>query len=433
MRIAIVGTGIAGNAAAYLLADTHSITVYERELRPGGHSHTVDIDHGGAAISVDTGFIVYNTLNYPNLTALFSHLGVATKASDMGFSVSLDDGRFEWAGREKDVLSGLFAQWSNVVSPGHLAMLVEILRFQKTAKADVASAGFGSMTLGEWLKARRFSTRLRDRYIVPMGAAIWSMPTARMLNFPATAFFDFCENHKLLEWNRPSWRTVEGGSRVYVERMVARYRDRLRLGCAVTSIERSPAGVTVHDSLGHSERYDAIVLAAHSNQCIDILGDPTADEASVLGAIRYRPNAVYLHRDVRLMPRRRAAWTSWNYLGRSMDDGVGDVALTYWMNSLQGIDPAHPVFVTLNPPFEPDPALTYARFEAWHPQYDAAATEAQRMLETIQGRNRTWFCGAWTGFGFHEDGLVSGMRVAESLGARIPWLGPEPAMAEAAE
>lgn len=433
MRIAIVGTGIAGNAAAYLLSGIHRVTVYERELRPGGHSHTVAIEHSGKRLSVDTGFIVYNRLNYPHLSALFDWLDIPTQPSDMGFSVSLDGGRFEWAGRETSVVNGLFAQRRNLLSPRHIGMLLEILRFQKAAKADLAAGAFDGLTLGDWLHGRGFSSDLRDRYIIPMGAAIWSMPTADMLRFPAGSFFRFCDNHKLLEWQRPTWRTVTGGSRVYVERMQERFRDRLRLGAAVTSIDRHVGGVDVHDSLGHVERYDAVVLAAHSDQSLAMLAEPTEAERSILGAVRYRANTAFLHRDTALMPRRRAAWASWNYLGRSGDGGRGDVCLSYWMNALQRLDPSREVFVTLNPPAEPDPSLTFARYEVWHPQYDAAAVAAQARLPEIQGRNRTWFCGAWTGHGFHEDGLVSGMAVAEALGAAIPWRDGEARMVEAAE
>ena len=290
------------------------------------------------------------------------------------------------------------------------------------------------MTLGDWLAARGFSARLRDRYVVPMGAAIWSMATARMLQFPAQTFLRFCDNHKLLEWRRPTWRTIEGGSRVYVEAMVSRYRDRLRLGTAVTLVERSREGVVVHDSQGNAETYDAIVMAAHCDQSLAMLADPTADERAILGAIAYRSNSVYLHRDERLMPRRRSAWAAWNYLGSSeADASERDVCLTYWMNALQGIDEAHPLFVTLNPPEAPDPALTYARLEASHPQYDTRAVEAQRGLAAIQGRNRTWYCGAWTGYGFHEDGLSSAIAVADALGARVGWRAEERVLPEAAE
>lgn len=434
MRIAIIGTGIAGNVAAYLLSKVHQVTVYERELRPGGHSHTVDIDYDGTRISVDTGFIVYNQATYPGLTAMFDYLGVKTKVSDMGFSVSLDKGRFEWAGRETEVINGLFAQRRNLASFRHLGMLLEILSFQKAARADLAANRFGDMTLGDWLTARKISQTLRDRYVVPMGAAIWSTPVEKMLEFPAESFFGFCENHSLLQWNRPRWRTVDGGSRVYVEKMVSAYREHLRLGASVTRIERSLAGVTISDSLGHVDRYDAVVIAAHSDQALAMLGDATPQERAILGAIGYRPNSVYLHRDPALMPKRRACWTSWNYLASSSDNGLGDVAVSYWMNALQGIDKSKPLFVSLNPPQEPDPALTFARFEAMHPQFDRAALAAQAQLETIQGRNRTWFAGAWAGHGFHEDGLKSGVFAAEGLGAPVPWRdGEEIRLAEAAE
>jgi predicted NAD/FAD-binding protein len=433
MRIAIVGTGIAGNAAAYLLAGTHSLTVYERELRPGGHSHTVEIDHSGARLAVDLGFIVYNPLNYPNLTALFERLDVPTQTADMGFSVSLDGGRYEWAGRDSRIFDGLFAQRSNLLSPRHLRMLLEILRFQKAAKADIAAARFDGLTLGAWLTARGFSEHLRDRYVVPMGAAIWSMPTARMLDFPAETFLRFCDNHKLLEWHRPTWRTVTGGSRVYVQKLQSSFRDRIRLGAAVTRIERSASGVVIDDSLGHSEQYDAVILAAHSDQALAMLAEPTPAEQEILGSISYRANSVFLHCDPALMPRRRAAWTSWNYLGSARPTAETDVALTYWMNSLQRLDPTRDVFVSLNPPFEPRPDRVFSRHEVWHPQYDGRAVAAQRRLHEIQGRNRTYYCGAWTGFGFHEDGLVSAMVVAESLGARIPWRSAEEPLLEAAE
>lgn len=421
MRIAIVGTGISGNVAAYLLNRHHHITVYERDLRPGGHSHTIDIDHGGRRIAVDTGFIVYNEVNYPGLTALFGHLGVETKYSDMGFSVSLDDGRFEWAGRETDVFSGLFAQRRNILNPLHLKMLADILRFQKMARADLAADCFEGRSLGDWFAWRRISRRVQNQYVIPMGAAIWSTPVSKMLEFPAKSFFSFCENHALLQWNRPRWRTVEGGSRMYVEKMIRTYRDRLRLGASVVRIERSPTGVTIQDSLGHTDRYDTVVIAAHSDQALAMLGDPSPQEEAILGAVGYRPNSVYVHCDPKLMPRRRAAWTSWNYLATSRSTGLEDIAVTYWMNALQGIDRTRPIFVSLNPPEEPNPDLTFARMEAMHPQFDAAAMDAQTKLHQIQGRNRTWYAGAWTGHGFHEDGLRSGVTVADSLGASIPW------------
>ncbi len=437
MRVAVVGTGIAGNAAAFALNRKHQVTVYERELRPGGHSHTVDVDYDGRRIAVDTGFIVYNGLNYPELTGLFDHLGVATRASQMSFSVSANGGALEWMGGGQgpgETLNGVFAQRSNLLSIPFLGMLRDMLRFNRLCLEDRKAGRLAGLSLGEYVRARSYSPRLVRDYLVPMGAAIWSTPVDRMLEFPAENFVAFLDNHRLLHDERPIWRTVEGGSRCYVEKLTAPFRDRLRLGAAVTGIERTRAGVKVVDSLGHCELYDQVVIGAHSDQALAMLQDASDSERDILGAIRYRPNTVYLHRDPKLMPKRKRAWAAWNFLranGRGEDGG--DVAITYWMNTLQGIDPACPLFVSLNPPFEPAPELTFARFNCEHPQFDRAAFAAQARLDDIQGVNRTWFCGAWTGYGFHEDGLRSGLAVADRLGADIPWRQAPAPYAEAAE
>ncbi len=437
MRVAVVGTGIAGNAAAFALNRKHQITVYERELRAGGHSHTVEVDWDGRRIAVDTGFIVYNEQNYPELTALLAYLGVATRPSRMSFSVSADGGALEWMGggeRLRETLDGVFAQRSNLVSLPFLGMLRDMLRFNRQSLQDRAAGRLKGLTLGDYLRARGYSKRLMRDYLVPMGASIWSMPADRMLEFPAENFVAFFDNHRLLHDERPVWRTVEGGSARYVEKLTAPFRDRIRYGAAVTAIERTRAGVMLTDSLGHRERYDQVVIAAHCDQALAMLTDASREERSILGAIRYRPNAVYLHRDPRLMPKRRRAWAAWNFLrANGRGEANADVAVTYWMNALQGIDPACPLFVSLNPPFEPDGALTFARFTCDHPQFDQAAFTAQARLDDIQGTNRTWFCGAWTGYGFHEDGLRSALSVADRLGADIPWRQPPGRYAEAAE
>jgi len=432
MRIAVIGSGIAGNAAAWALATSspHEIVLYERDSRLGGHSATVDIDHGGASIPVDTGFIVYNELTYPNLTALFSHLGVPTQASDMGFAVSADGGRREWAGRGDGMIDGLFARRRNIVSFSHYKMIAEMFRFNKAAVADHHANRLGGMTIGEYLAAGKYSATFRDDYLAPMGAAIWSMPQAKLLGFPAASFIAFFENHRLLHWDRPSWRTVAGGSRVYVEMLTAPFRDRIRLGCEVTRISRDAGGVDVSDASG-TERFDQVVLATHSDQALAMLADASDDERGVLSNIGYRPNDVWLHQDERLMPRRKAAWAAWNVLAG--DDPEAELTLTYWMNALQGIDKSKPVFVTLNPPAPPKPELTFGRYTYSHPQYDRAAIAAQAKLAGIQGRNRVWFAGAWAGHGFHEDGLKAGLNAAEALGATIPWRSPAAALAEAAE
>jgi len=437
MRIAVIGTGIAGNAAAWALAGRHHVTVYEKEQRPGGHSHTVEIDYDGVPIAVDIGFIVYNERNYPELTALFDHLGVKTAPTDMSFSVSAQDGGFEWAGRSASLwrsCNSLFAQRTNLARPSFLWMLCEMVRFNRTSVLDHKAGRLTGLSLGDYLARRGFSPRLQRDYLVPMGAAIWSTPVDRMLEFPAENFVAFCDNHRLLHARRPVWRTVTGGSRQYVEKLTGRFRRNLRLGAAVVSARRTPRGVVVTDSRGSSDSYDQAVIGAHCDQALAMLPDASADERAVLGAIRYRPNSVYLHRDVRLMPKRRRAWAAWNFLrwdGRG--EAGGEVAVTYWMNALQGIDRRMPLFVSLNPPFEPDPALTFGSFCCEHPQYDAAAFAAQDRLAAIQGVRRTWFCGAWSGYGFHEDGLKSGLAVAAALGADVPWHRSAPIVAEAAE
>ena len=437
MRVAVIGTGIAGSAAAWALSKRYPVTVYDRELRPGGHSHTVTIDYDGEPLAVDIGFIVYNELNYPDLTALFAHLGIETKESCMSFAVTADAGRFEWKGGGntwRDTAEGLFAQPKNLLSPSYLWMLRDILTFNTQSTEDYAAGTLAGLTLGEYFARRHFAPRLLTDYLAPMGAAIWSAPSDQMLDFPAENFVAFFSNHRLLQYDRPVWRTVKGGSRRYVEKLTSAFRDRLRLGCAVTSIGRTTHGVVVKDSHGGRECYDHVVIAAHSDQALAMLSDANHQERTILGDIRYAPNVAYLHRDIRLMPKRRRAWASWNFL-RWQREGttVNDVAVTYWMNRLQGIGDDKPLFVSLNPPFEPDPALTFGKYICDHPQYTAAAFAAQKRLGEIQGKRHTWFCGAWTGYGFHEDGLRSGLAVAEALGATVPWRAPPPELAQAAE
>ncbi len=425
MRVAVIGTGIAGNACAWTLSKRYPVRVYDREIRPGGHSHTVTIEYDGTPLAVDIGFIVYNELNYPDLTALFEHLGVETVDSCMSFAVSADGGRFEWKGggaNWRETAVGLFAQARNLLSPSYLWMLRDILKFNTQSVEDYAAGKLAGLTLGEYFRLRKFTPRLLTDYLAPMGAAIWSAPADGMLDFPAENFIAFFNNHRLLQYDRPVWRTVKGGSRRYVEKMTAAFPDQLRLGCAVTSIERTPQGVIVDDAQGHSERYDDVVIATHSDQALAMLSDANNQERAILSAVTYATNTIYLHRDIRLMPTRRRAWAAWNFLRWQREGAAGtDVGVTYWMNRLQGIDDDKPLFVSLNPRFEPDPALTFGRYAADHPRYNAEAFAAQKRLGEIQGQRRTWFCGAWTGYGFHEDGLRSGIDIAERLGANVPW------------
>ena len=430
MRIAIVGAGISGIGAALALSfqTGHDVVVYERAPRAGGHSATVDVDYDGKHIPVDTGFIVYNEHNYPLFTNMLKWLQVKTQPADMSFAVSADQGRYEWCGRDEraktfgfvNVANGLFAQRRNLFSPAHIGMLREVLRFQDKARADRRNGTIGEGTLADYLARNRFSKKLMDDYLVPMGAAIWSTSPAMMLEFPATSFINFFDNHCLLQWDRPQWRTVVGGSRSYVHAACKRLGPAMRLGTGVTHITRHDSHVDVTDARGQTDRFDHVVIASHSPDALTMLADPDDRERSILGACGYSANEVFLHRDPSLMPKRKAAWAAWNFL-REGSDTARKVAVSYWMNVLQDLPRQTPIFVTLNPPRAPDPSLTFGRFVYDHPQFDSAAMAAVQNLGSIQGARRTWFAGAWTGYGFHEDGLRSGLTVAEALGAAPPW------------
>ena len=418
MRIAVIGSGIAGLGAAWALSKRHEVVLFEKAPRPGGHAHTVDVYHDGARIAVDTGFIVYNEINYPNLVRLFARLGVPTQASDMSFGVSLAGGRLEWAG---DSIGALFAQKRNIFRPSHHAMWMDILRFNRQAPIDLAAGALEGLTLGAYLERRRLGAAFRDRYLLPMAAAIWSTPDTGMLEFPANAFISFFDNHRLLAgFDTLTWRTVTGGSRTYVARLLEDFAGELRLNCAVARVERHEGHVTVVAD-GAPERFDHAVLASHADETLALLADADGREAELLGSIRYTANRAVLHRDESLMPRRRKVWSSWNYLGDSGGAQAKAVSLTYWMNRLQGIDPRAPLFVTLNPAREPAADKTFGTFRYEHPRFDMTAQAAQRAIGAVQGIRRTWFCGAWRGFGFHEDGLSSGLEVAARLGAPAPW------------
>ncbi|WP_033838658.1 NAD(P)/FAD-dependent oxidoreductase [Mesorhizobium loti] len=418
-KVAVIGSGISGAAAAWALRPDADVTLYEASHRAGGHTATVDIDYDGTPISVDTGFIVYNELAYPDLTALFSHLGVATHESDMGFSLSLDGGKLEWCG---STLRTIFAQKRNVFSPGFLWMLREILRFNKACIAERDSGTLGNVSIGDYLRTRGFSVGFRDNYLIPMAAAIWSTPRAKMLDYPAASFISFFENHRLIDNDtRPVWRTVSGGSRNYLQKLLAPLGSALRLSSPVKTMVRDAFGITVWAGDDAPERFDNVIIAGHSDQALAMLGDASSVEEAILSAIPYRPNRVVLHRDPHLMPKRRAAWAAWNYLRCSCDRDEPEVSVTYWMNRLQGIDAAKPLFVSLNPVVEPRPELVFGEWMFDHPQYDARALSAQARLDDIQGVRGTYFAGAWTGHGFHEDGLRSGLNAAIALGAAVPW------------
>jgi predicted NAD/FAD-binding protein len=412
LDIAIVGSGISGLSAAWLLSRRHRVTLYEADDRIGGHSHTVTA--GGTA--VDTGFIVYNEQAYPNLTALFRHLDVPTKATEMSFAVSLDRGRLEYSGTD---LGGLFAQRRNLASPRFWSMLRDLERFYRRAPRELAD--MGSLGLGDYLDGLGCGAAFRDDHLYPMAAAIWSTPVDDIPDYPAAAFVRFCENHGLLKLGRrPLWRTVDGGSREYVERLTRSFAGRISTSRRVRGIRRVPGGVAI-DGGGGTERFDHVVIAAHADQALAMLDDADAHEHRLLGAFGYRRNEAVLHADPSLMPRRKRVWSSWNYASEA-GEGAPALSVTYWMNRLQGLPDSHPLFVTLNPIREPDPALVHRRDVYEHPVFDAAAGAAQAQLWSLQGVRNTWFCGAYFGAGFHEDGLQAGLAVAEQLGGvRRPW------------
>ena len=415
-KIAIIGSGISGLSAAYLLSRKHDIVLFERETRVGGHSRTITVRQGDRIIPVDTGFIVFNERNYPNLTALFRELSVPVKDSDMTYAMSVGNGRFEWGAQS---LNTIFAQRSNLINPSFYALFREVMHFNGEAERTVEQRP--DISLGDLISSMGLSERFRQLYLLPMSGAIWSSPPRQMLEFPASVFVQFFRNHGLLSMSgQPQWRTVDGGSEQYVSRIVKVLGNRIRTGCGVSSVAREQDQVIVRDTTGEVHTFDHVVLACHSDEALSLLADGTSEEVSALGAIRYQKNDAILHRDPRFMPRRRRCWASWNY----QSDGKGSepaVAVTYWMNRLQKIDEAYPMFVTLNPGSEVDPGDVYDRHVFHHPVFDAGAIKAQAALRQMQGQSNTWFCGAYMRHGFHEDGLVSALRVVDRLGCRPDW------------
>jgi predicted NAD/FAD-binding protein len=421
MRIAVVGAGVAGLGAAWTLSRHHEVVVYERESRFGGHSCTVDVPSPVGPQPVDVGFIVYNERNYPNLVALFDHLAVPTQESDMSFAVSLDGGHFEYASS----YSGYLAQKRNTIRPSFLRLTRDILRFNRLAPRLLAKAENLDFTIGDFVADARLSDAFRDRYLLPMASCIWSSPFDRILDYPAQTLARFFHNHGLLTVGpQLRWRTVSGGSRSYVERMVTPLRRQARLATPANALFRTPGGVQVRDAAGHWDHFDKVVLACHADQALALLTDASPRERDLLGRFAYSTNTVWLHGDAGLMPRRREVWSSWNYVAEARACH-GKPSVTYWMDRLQNLRQTAPLFVSVNPARPPDVGQAHAYFTFEHPMYDAAAIRAQRDLHEIQGMRDTYFCGSYCGYGFHEDALSAGLDIAEQLGAHRPW--PKPA------
>jgi predicted NAD/FAD-binding protein len=427
-RIAVVGGGVAGLSAAWLLSRKHEVTLYEKEDWLGGHAHTVDVETPGGRLAVDTGFIVYNQDNYPNFTALLQHLGVASVETHMSFAASVGNGRFEYSSD----IRGLIGQKRNLARPGYWQMLTDIVRFYAHAESLIDSPEIEGLTLGEFLSRHGYSEHLVELHILPMCAAIWSSSASAIRGFPMRSFIRFFSSHELFKIGRRAlWRTVKGGSRSYVEALVGDFASPVRRAPAARAISRQGGLVTVEDVRGTRDVFTDVVMASHADQTLDLLDDADGLERQVLGAFRYTNNRAVLHDDASLMPRRRPVWASWNYIGGDDDAGEAALCVTYWMNRLQNLDRRHPIFLTLNPPREPRPSAMLRSYDYAHPLFDQGALSAQKQLWQLQGRHGTWFCGSYFGYGFHEDGLQSGLAVAEQFGVARPWARPANRIAEA--
>ena len=416
MKIAIIGSGISGLGVAYLLNSEHDIVVYEKNEYTGGHSRTVDVKIGDTIIPVDTGFIVFNNKNYPNLTGMLEHLKVPTTKSNMSFGVSIDDGWLEY-GTQK--LWNIFAQKRNLLRLKFWHMLFDIIRFNKNAHLYLEN---DTLNLGEYLDKMEVGQWFKNYYLLAMGGAIWSTPLTDMLNFPAQTFIRFFDNHGLLTVsNQPQWRSVFGGSKEYIRRISEGFKDKIKNNCGVINVVRNADGVLIKDSQGNTKGYDKVIFACHSDQTLRMLDRPTTQEHEIIGSIRYQCNEMILHRDISFMQKRRSAWSSWVYLSNKRNGGESQVSLSYWMNNLQQLATTVPIIVTLNPERMPSTALVYDTYSFEHPVFDKAAILAQAKVPDLQGKNHTYYCGAWLRYGFHEDGLLSAVNVANHFNITPPW------------
>ena len=418
LKIAVIGSGISGLSAAWLLSKSHEVTIYEKNDYLGGHSNTQNIKtkYENTNISVDTGFIVFNENNYKHLSSFFKFLNVSTYETDMSFSVSVDNGLFEYGGAN---FGSLFAQKANLLKKDYWIMLLEIVKFY--SKAEVDKLKYKKLTINDYLIKMKYSDFFIKNHLLPMAASIWSAPIDEIKQFPFSNFIEFFKNHGLLNLtNRPKWRTVENGSREYVKKIISKSRFKVKISEKVKRVVRENKKIKINTEF-NDEIFDHVIFACHSDQCLKILDKPTQHEKLNLLKIRYKKNIVWLHSDEQFMPKRRDVWSSWNYMNNG-DYKKKSLSVTYWMNNLQNLKTSEDIFVSLNPMKEPKREKIYKKLTYSHPLYDLNTISGQKGLLDIQGQNSTWFCGAYLGNGFHEDGIKSGLSVAESLGKKKrPW------------
>ena len=414
MKIGVIGSGVAGLVSALTLQEKFEVSLFEKNSKLGGHSNTVTIEQENNKYSVETGFIVLNDKNYPIFTSLLKHLNIGVNNSSMSFSVSVDKGQFEYSSS----YIGLLGQTKNIIDPKYWGMLRDINYFYTNALKDVKDCP-DNETLGQFLKRFNYSNKFIDYHLVPMTASIWSCPTKSILNFPIKSLLVFFENHKLLNiYNRPKWSTVNKGSREYVKKIQSLLKGEIYTNTKVNKISKSKEGIRVHYQEG-IKTFDKVILACHADQSSEILIENFSEEANLLKDFKYQKNTSILHSDINFMPKRKSVWSSWNYITETGNSG--NLSITYWMNELQGINSPKPILLSLNPKILPNPDLIYGQYSYSHPILDNNAINIQKKLSSIQGKNNLWFCGAWTGFGFHEDGVKSAVEIANSHNIHLPW------------
>ena len=414
MKIGVIGSGVSGLVSALTLQEKFEVSLFEKNSKLGGHSNTVTIEQENNKYSVETGFIVLNDKNYPIFTSLLKHLNIGVNNSSMSFSVSVDKGQFEYSSS----YIGLLGQTKNIIDPKYWGMLRDINYFYTNALKDVKDCP-DNETLGQFLKRFNYSNKFIDYHLVPMTASIWSCPTKSILNFPIKSLLVFFENHKLLNiYNRPKWSTVNKGSREYVKKIQSLLKGKIYTNAKVNKISKSKEGIRVHYQDG-IKTFDKVILACHADQSSEILIENFSEEANLLKDFKYQKNTSILHSDINFMPKRKSVWSSWNYITETGNSG--NLSITYWMNELQGINSPKPILLSLNPKILPNPDLIYGQYSYSHPILDNNAINIQKKLSSIQGKNNLWFCGAWTGFGFHEDGVKSAVEIANSHDIDLPW------------